>query len=180
METAHEGKERACLPDRRETSSSRGCPTSGVCLRSRRLRSLRERPWVSELLLINLLTSLLLAPQQAFVVQAEPFTPHQRKSLALSPQTELLHICHQGDPAGRACLAEAEWGRGRGFSLVISVRDKTGVTDPASWGASLTHSVWEPGPPWPRTGLHAVCPLSSSGTSYHRGNDLIQIGVGIL
>lgn len=34
---------------------------------------------MSELLLINLLTSLLLALQQAFVVQAEPFTPSPSK-----------------------------------------------------------------------------------------------------
>lgn len=75
----------ACQTGERQAAAG-DAPTSAVCLRSRRLRSLRERPWVSELLLINLLTSLLLALQQAFVVQAEPFTPHQRKSLVCHPR----------------------------------------------------------------------------------------------
>ena len=30
----------------------------------------------------------------------------------MSPQTELLPVCHQGDPAVRACLAVADWERG--------------------------------------------------------------------
>lgn len=37
----------------------------------------------------------------------------------MSPQTELLPVCHQGDPAVRACLAVADWERGED-SLVIS------------------------------------------------------------
>ena len=30
----------------------------------------------------------------------------------MSPQTELLPVCHQGDPAVRACLEVADWERG--------------------------------------------------------------------
>jgi hypothetical protein len=87
----------------------------------------------------------------------------------MSPQTELLPVCHQGDPAVRACLAVADWERGED-SLVISQLGQISL-EPLILppGGILTHSVWEPGPPWPRTAaLHAVCPLPSSGhLSYH-------------
>lgn len=148
-----------------EAGSSLGCLTSAVCLRSRGLRSLRGEALVSGLLR-NLLTSLLLALQQAFVGQAEPFTPHQRRSLACHlRQSCCLSATKETQQTGLAWLT----GRGGEDSLLLSAgTDKAGATEPASWGASNSHIVWEPGPPWPRTALHAVCPLSSSGhPSYH-------------
>lgn len=73
-------------------------------------------------LLINLLTSLLLVLQQAFVVQAEPFTPHQRRSLAAAchpRQSSCLSATKETQQARPAC----QWLIGKGgeaFSLVIS------------------------------------------------------------
>lgn len=85
----------------------------------------------------------------------------------MSPQTELLPACHQGDPADRACLADWE----RGERILSCYQLEQIRLEPLSLppgGASNSHIVWEPGPPWPRTALHAVCPLSSSGhPSYH-------------
>lgn len=67
----------------------------------------------------------------------------------MSPQTELLPVCHQGDPAVRACLAVADWERGED-SLVISQLGQISL-EPLILppGGILTHSVWEPGPPGP-------------------------------
>lgn len=86
-------------------------------------------------LLINLLTSLLLALQQAFVVQAEPSTPHQRRSLACHPRHSCcLSATKETQQSGLAW----QWltGRGGEDSLLLSAgTDKAGATDPASWGA---------------------------------------------
>ena len=119
----------ACQAGVRDRGSM-GCPTPADGLRSRGLRSIRGEALVSGLLM-NLLTSLLLALQQAFVVQAEPFTPHQRRSLACHPR----HCCCLS--ATRTPSRQGLPSRGGEDSLLLSaVTDKAGATDPASWGAS--------------------------------------------
>ena len=67
-------------------------------------------------LLITLLTSLLLALQQAFVVQAEPPTPHQRRSLACHPrQSCCLSATKETQQSGLAW----QWLTGRGERILL-------------------------------------------------------------
>lgn len=148
-----------------EAGSSLGCLSSAVCLRPRGLRSLRGEALVSGLQR-NLLTWLLLALQQAFVVQAEPFTPHQRRSLACHPrQSCCLPATRETQQTGLAWLT---WERGE---RILSCYQLEQIRlEPLSLppGGHLTHTLCGnldlPGPgqhcmlsvPCPPLGIQAI------------------------
>lgn len=83
----------------------------------------------------------------------------------MSPQTGLLPVCHQGDPAGRACLAVADWERGRGLLpcyQLEQIRLEPLILPPGGHSNSpVCGNLDLPGPG--QDCMLAGCPLSSSG-----------------
>lgn len=106
-----EGKGNA-LPARQEWETEQhGCPPPVFAEAPGAWGASEGRPWVTGLV-INFLTLLSLALQQAFVVQAEPFSPHQRSLACHCRQSCWMSATKESQQAELPGMADWEKGRG--------------------------------------------------------------------